>query len=485
MIYLIQNRKEYDYDIRAIVLAFFEREKIIDVTGEELGKEDPRFLLAFEFGDNQIQGRIEEKGSLLVQRTICCEYEDHKEARKEVDKFIYQLLSDYSKRTLPWGTLTGIRPTKIIFQWLLEGLDDEQIEKRFCDTYLAEGQKARVCTRVARKEQEVLKRITYEDEYSIYIGIPFCPSTCLYCSFTSFPLAGYGDRVESYLQALYKEMQYVAKTYAGRKLTTIYIGGGTPTSLNENQLDDLLCQIEKTFDFTYVREFTVEAGRPDSITRGKLEVMKSHPVTRISINPQTMNDETLKLIGRAHTAKETIEAFYLAREVGFSNINMDIITGLPGEDISHVEKTLKEIEILSPESLTVHSLAIKRAAMLNREMEKYRSKVKGSTNEMLKLVDEKASGMDMNPYYLYRQKNIPGNLENIGYAKKGLESLYNILIMEEKQDIIAMGAGASTKCVYPLENRIERSENVKNVDHYIERIDEMIERKKTLLENRF
>lgn len=234
-----------------------------------------------------------------------------------------------------------------------------------------------------------------------------------------------------------------------------------------------------------MREFTVEAGRPDSITREKLEVIKAHPVTRISINPQTMNDETLKLIGRAHTTQETIEAFQMAREIGFDNINMDIITGLPGEDISHVRKTLEQIKLLKPESLTVHSLAIKRAAILNREMEQYRSQVKGSTNEMLLLVDQVAEEMGMNPYYLYRQKNIPGNLENIGYAKEGLESLYNILIMEEKQDIIAMGAGASTKCVYPEENRIERGENVKNIDHYIERIDEMIERKKNLLENRF
>lgn len=485
MIYLVQNDKEYDYDIRAILLAFFEREKIIDVTEKELGAEEPKFLIAFQFEDNRIQAWIEENGSKKAENEIICDYKDHKEARKEVDRFIYSLLSEYTGRTLPWGTLTGIRPTKIIFQWLQEGLTEEEIEERFCETYLAERQKARVCTKVAKKEQEILGRITYEDEYSIYIGIPFCPTTCLYCSFTSFPLARFSDRVENYLLALYKEMEYVAEAYKDRKLTTVYIGGGTPTSLNPEQMEALLSRIESTFDLSYMREFTVEAGRPDSITREKLEVIKAHPVTRISINPQTMNDETLKLIGRAHTTQETIEAFQMAREIGFDNINMDIITGLPGEDISHVRKTLEQIKLLKPESLTVHSLAIKRAAILNREMEQYRSQVKGSTNEMLLLVDQVAEEMGMNPYYLYRQKNIPGNLENIGYAKEGLESLYNILIMEEKQDIIAMGAGASTKCVYPEENRIERGENVKNIDHYIERIDEMIERKKNLLENRF
>lgn len=482
MIYLVQNKKEYDYDIRAILLAFFEREKIIDVTEKEPGMEDPRFLIAFEFGEKTVVGRIEEDGIIKAERQIACDYEDHKEGRKPVDKFIYQLLSDYTGRTLPWGTLTGIRPTKITFQWLQEGLHEDEVQKRFCETYLATPQKARVCTQVARKEQEVLGRITYEDEYSIYIGIPFCPTTCLYCSFTSFPLARFSDRVDNYLKALYQEMAYVAEAYRQRKLTTVYIGGGTPTSLTAPQMEELLTKIEEIFDLTYVREFTVEAGRPDSITMDKLKTIKSHPVTRISINPQTMNDETLKLIGRAHTTEETKEAFRMAREAGFDNINMDIITGLPGEDISHVRKTLEEIFALSPESLTVHSLAIKRAAILNREMEQYRSQVKGSTDEMLQLVDETAQKMGMEPYYLYRQKNIPGNLENIGYAKAGKESLYNILIMEEKQDIIAMGAGASTKCVYLDENRIERSENVKNVDHYIQRIDEMIERKKKLLE---
>ena len=485
MIYLVQNKKEYDYDIRAILLAFFEREKIVDVTEKEPGMENPRFLIAFEFGDGTIHGKIEEDGILKTERMIECDYEDHGPGRRVVDKFIYQLISEYAGRTLPWGTLTGIRPTKIIFQWLLEGLSDEEVQKRFCDTYLATEQKARVCTQVAKKEQEVLGRITYEDEYSIYIGIPFCPTTCLYCSFTSFPLAKFSDRVENYLKALYQEMAYVAEAYKERKLTTVYIGGGTPTSLTAPQMDELLTKVEEIFDLSYVREFTVEAGRPDSITYDKLEAIKAHPVTRISINPQTMNDETLKLIGRAHTTEETIEAFRMARKVGFDNINMDIITGLPGEDITHVEKTLKDIFELNPESLTVHSLAIKRAAILNREMEQYRSQVKGSTDEMLQLVDKTAQDMGMNPYYLYRQKNIPGNLENIGYAKEGKESLYNILIMEEKQDIIAMGAGASTKCVYLPENRIERSENVKNVDHYIERIDEMIERKRSLFKDRF
>ena len=319
-----------------------------------------------------------------------------------------------------------------------------------------------------------------EKEYSLYIGIPFCPTTCLYCSFTSFPVARFGDRMDAYLDALYKELAFVAEHHRDKKLTTIYIGGGTPTALNEKALSRLMYMIHELFPVEETEEFTVESGRPDSITREKFCILKEAGVTRISINPQTMHQETLDLIGRAHTVVQTKEAFLLARECGFDNINMDMITGLPGEDISHVRATLDEIFALRPESLTVHSLAIKRAAHLNMEMEKYQNMVKGSTNEMLRLVDEYASNMGMEAYYMYRQKNIPGNLENIGYCVSGKECLYNILIMEEKQDIISCGAGASSKYVF-ADNRIERTENVKNLDHYINRIDEMIDRKRKYL----
>jgi oxygen-independent coproporphyrinogen-3 oxidase len=271
-----------------------------------------------------------------------------------------------------------------------------------------------------------------------------------------------------------------------KKLISIYFGGGTPTSIEADQLRRLLIKVRESFCLDYLKEFTVEAGRPDSITREKLEVLLECGVTRVSINPQTMNQDTLKLIGRAHTVEQTIEAFHMAREVGHKNINMDIIVGLPGEDIDHVKYTLDQIYQLKPDSLTVHSLALKRAANLNIQMEKYRSMIKGATNEMLELVDSYAEKLGLAPYYLYRQKNIPGNLENIGYAKPGLECLYNILIMEEKQDIIALGAGASSKFVFRDRlPKIQRSENVKNVDQYITRVEEMIARKHVLMEEKY
>lgn len=481
MIYIKQNTTEYDYDVRAIILAFFEREKIVDIVNQKVEESDSSlvcFTMELDFSEEKAVGRIVEKDEEKVALELLMEDWDYSLKRKKIDAFLYDLLSAYTGRTLPWGMLTGIRPTKIMYKMLEEGKNDEEMINYFQSTYKTTRQKARLCTDVAKKEYEILSKISYEDEYSIYIGIPFCPSTCLYCSFTSFPIGIYQNKVEAYLHALCKEMDYVAETYKDKRLTTLYIGGGTPTALSDKELEFLLTKIEEKFDLSHLKEYTVEAGRPDSITREKLEVLHSHPVTRISINPQTMNDETLKVIGRNHTVAQTISTYKMAREIGFDNINMDIITGLPGEGIEELSNTLSHIKELRPDSLTVHSLAIKRAARLNRNMERYASMVKGSTNEMLLLVEDVAREMGLFPYYMYRQKNIPGNLENIGYSVAGKESLYNILMMEERQDIIALGAGASTKYVYPEENRIERVENVKDIDHYIERVEEMILRKR-------
>ena len=262
-----------------------------------------------------------------------------------------------------------------------------------------------------------------------------------------------------------------------KTMTTAYMGGGTPTSLNAEQMDRLLTTLEDNFDFTPVREFTIEAGRPDSFDLAKLQVMKNHGIERISINPQTLNQKTLDVIGRRHTVEDVKNAFEMAKKVGFSNINMDLILGLPGETVEDVAHTLEGVRAMGPESMTVHSLAVKRASRLNQNLELYPPAPFEEVNQMIHMSWEQAEAMGMEPYYLYRQKNMAGNLENVGYAKPGKECLYNILIMEEKQSIVALGAGGSTKVVYPQENRIERIENVKSVKDYIERIDEMIGRK--------
>ena len=271
----------------------------------------------------------------------------------------------------------------------------------------------------------------------------------------------------------------MAEAFKDKKLNTIYIGGGTPTTLEPEQLERLLSKIENSFNLSFLQEWTVEAGRPDSITREKLKTIKRHPVTRISINPQTMKDETLELIGRRHTVLQVKDAFLLAREEGFDNINMDIIVGLPQETKEDVENTLEEIKKLGPDNLTVHSLAIKRAARLNTQKEEYAGMKSVNSESTMELTQDAAEEMGMKPYYLYRQKNMTGNMENVGYAKPGKEGIYNILIMEEMQTIVALGAGAITKAVYP-NGRIERCENVKDIKTYLEKTDEMIERKKRL-----
>ena len=270
--------------------------------------------------------------------------------------------------------------------------------------------------------------------------------------------------------------------YKKKELNTVYIGGGTPTTLEPDQLERLLSKLEERFDYSQLLEFTVEAGRPDSITLEKLQAIREFPVTRISVNPQTMNQETLDIIGRRHTVEQTKHAFHLARKAGFDNINMDLIVGLPGEDITKVQHTLDEVKALGPDSLTVHSLAVKRAARLNIFRDKYQEMTFENNQEIMDLTMKTAYEMGMGPYYLYRQKNMKGNFENVGYSEVDKAGIYNILIMEEKQPIIALGAGGSSKLVFDHGQRIERVENVKDVTNYIARIDEMIERKRTGIE---
>ena len=405
---------------------------------------------------------------------------------------LYTKLSAQLNKTLPWGYLTGVRPSKIAYTLLEKGADREQILEEFTKKHLVSEKKAQLALQVAQTEKSILEKMDYKNGYSLYIGIPFCPTTCLYCSFTSYSLAAYQSKVQPYLEALLKEMKYVSEAMRGRRLDTVYFGGGTPTTLSAGQLDMLLTELERQFDLSACRELTVEAGRPDSITYEKLCVLKAHHVDRISINPQTMNQQTLDLIGRRHTVEQIEEAFALAGKAGLDNINMDMILGLPGENKEMVQHTLEKIKALAPESLTVHSLAIKRAAALNIWREKYLDLQMDNSDEIVSMAADYAHQMGHQPYYMYRQKNMAGNFENVGYSKTGLECIYNILIMEEKQTIIAMGAGASTKIVFQNETeggqagRIERIENVKDVTNYIQRIDEMIERKRKFFsENNF
>ena len=466
----------------------------LNIQSEEFLYETQILINAFlaEWKGNEENAEWNEKTlSICIEEgniKVCCgnicfmgvpEKSEKKYVKAEMKRLVYKTLKELTKKELPWGALTGIRPVKLAMGMIesSQEVSDEAVCRYLKEKYLVSDKKAALATSIARKEQELLKSIDYKNGYSLYIGIPFCPTTCLYCSFTSYPVKAYQKKTEPYLKALLKEVEYTAKEFCHKKLNSIYFGGGTPTTLEADQLDRLLLAVRESFDLTDCQEFTVEAGRPDSITEEKLQILKKHGVTRISINPQTMNQKTLDLIGRYHTVEQVREAFWLAREIGFDNINMDFIVGLPQETIEDVEYSMQEAEKLNPDSLTIHSLAIKRAARLNIEKEQYKGMTMKNNMEIMELCERYAGKMGMEPYYLYRQKNIAGNMENVGYARKA--GIYNILIMEEKQTIAALGAGSICKRVYP-DGRIERCENVKDVSQYIDRIEEMIERKRVL-----
>ena len=497
MIEIILSDKAFENDVYPLVKAFYP-EEVIKTCSEkeyELLQEEHKFnpdqlqapvflkLIIF-FREKEVGFTLETDHFGTKQETLPLSDKLARAAYKNAMKrCLYQHLSELTGRTLPWGILTGIRPTKLVYEQLEAGNCEEDVYQRMREEYLCSDDKIGMSIEIAHREAQLLKDMDYRNGYSLYIGIPFCPSTCLYCSFTSYSIEKYKNYAEQYLLALEKEIRFAAGCLSGKKLTCVYFGGGTPTTLTAEQLDWLLALVKEQFDFRSVMEFCVEAGRPDSITREKLEVLKKWGVNRISINPQSMQQKTLDLIGRKHTIEQIIEAFHLAREVGHENINMDIILGLPGETPAEVLDTLTQIRSLNPESLTVHTLAIKRAARLNIEKESYSDKKANEVPKMLEAAIAFAKENSYHPYYLYRQKNMADNLENIGYARYGKEGLYNILIMEEKQTILALGAGGMSKFVFHQENRIERVDNVKSVTDYIERIDEMINRKKEFIIN--
>lgn len=389
---------------------------------------------------------------------------------------IYEVLSKYTGRKLPYGSLTGIRPVKLAMQCLEDGMDKETSIAHLMRATGMNTKKAELLWNVAQVEYPLIQ--AQPKRIHLYVGIPFCLSRCLYCSFTSYPVKGFENLMLSYLDALEKEAAAISQWVreGALQLGSVYIGGGTPTALDERNFEQLLAFLIRYFPIGH-NEFTVEAGRPDTITRGKLEAMKEHGVSRISINPQTMNEQTLRLIGRNHTPEDIESKFALAREMGFDHINMDIIAGLPGEDEAMFENTLKKIEDMKPEGLTVHTMSIKRASRLREAQDTFTTTKDEVVGAMIEEAALSAQKMGMRPYYLYRQKNILANLENTGYALPGRECQYNIQTMEERQTIIALGAGAISKFVLPA-GRIERHFNLKEVSLYIKRIDEMIEKKK-------
>lgn len=394
---------------------------------------------------------------------------------------LLQVLQDYTGIQQPWGVLTGVRPTKLYHRYYLEGLLPEQIEERLQSIYKVTPEKTSLLTKIVHQQQQAIPDLyDLKDSVSIYIGIPFCPTKCAYCTFPAYAISGRTGSVEAFLLALHEEIEAIGEWLREKKwtVTTIYFGGGTPTSITAKQLEKLFEKCQAAFPYyKEIREWTVEAGRPDTLEEEKLAVLKEWKVDRISINPQSFREETLKQIGRHHTVQETIEKYQLAREMGLENINMDLIIGLPNEGIDTFQRSLDVIEELRPESLTVHTLSFKRGSFLSQNKEKYQFASNDEIVKMVQLARAHTDRMGYRPYYLYRQSQILGNQENVGYALPGKESLYNILMMEERQSILGLGCGAVSKLIDPKTSKITRWANPKEPNMYIQTVQSHIKGK--------
>lgn len=473
---------DYKYEVAELLKLFTTQFRFIKDNEEY----DKRIINSVNIDSNEVNSLTNyyEGENLVISKqesfdiTKLNNEEIKKKTKTVIKRSMFKVLDKVFETYVPWGVLTGIRPVKIVHSLLDKGISESEIREILKNNYLIKDEKIDLALDIAKRERVFIYPID-KNKISLYVSIPFCPTRCVYCSFPANPMKQFGHLRDDYIKALIKEVKGLAKLLkdTNKEIETLYIGGGTPTALEADQLDTLINALFKELDLTNIKEFTVEAGRPDTITKEKLEVMKKHNVTRISINPQTMNDETLVKIGRDHNVNDIVDCFRLARSLGFDNINMDIILGLVDENLDMVRNTLEKIKELNPESLTVHTLAIKRASTLKENLDKYELTRYEEMIKMIELSMEYAKDMGLNPYYMYRQKHMLGNLENIGYSKEGFECIYNIQIMEEKQSNLAVGAGAISKYVYVDEDRIERTDNVKNVELYIERIEEMIERK--------
>lgn len=483
MFYVLMENHSYSYEIYEIVNLYFPGEKIHEVISEDEVPEGSICIKskaivnsATVCGSCIIYKKTDNKHEDMHESSEVCEIEKNlkKAVKHAVKVSIFKAFKYMTSQEIPWGVLVGIRPTKIVNELKAHSASSDEIRKILKDKYLLRDDKIKLVMEVSDNNYSIMN--TDKNLISVYVGIPFCPTRCVYCSFAAYPINKFTSFVDDYIKCLEYEICSLSKLIAetGLNVENIYIGGGTPTSINDNQFDILL-QYLQIIKSPYLKEFTVEAGRPDTINESKLTSMKRNGVTRISINPQSMNDITLKRIGRCHTVSDIVEKFYLSREYGFNNINMDMILGLSGDDMESAKKTIEKLLELEPENITVHTMAVKRASLLK---EKIRDKEvipmwnPADADNVMGYISTLLHNSNYTPYYMYRQKMMVGNLENIGYCKKGFEGIYNIQMIEEKQSIIGIGVDSITKIVIPDENRIERFGNKKDIKEYIKTIDE-------------
>lgn len=502
MIKLFLYNNKYKYDTRELTKAFLgsvEERNIEDY--RSISKDADNYLYSsinFEKNDIMVYIEIALDKSIykFKEKFIIDDLKDFETEKKRLYKrFLFKSLSKVSNKQLDWGILTGVRPIKLLHEYIDKDLDisskkskeisNENINlaKEFLikDKFV-KNNKADLAIDIMKRERNIIYPVNNKS-ISIYISIPFCPSRCIYCSFPSNSIKDKDIYIRDYLNALKKELDYIVNLVNEKSLIvdSIYIGGGTPTTLNISEFNEIFKVLERIKGYMDIKEFTVEAGRPDTIDLEKLKFLKSKNVDRISINPQTMNNTTLNYINRNHTAEDIIKAFEIARKVNFRTINMDLILGLFYENLDLVNNTLKYVRELSPENLTVHTLAYKRNASISSLTEKGLNHSNNDIKAMIEEVYEFTRENNYEPYYLYRQKNMVGNFENIGYTRRGHKSIYNIKIMSEKQTIIAIGAGAVSKIVNLEDNKVIRLPNNKGIGHYINRVDESILKKKKLL----
>lgn len=474
---IILSGNNFKYEIESVTKLFIPAERF-DFTHTE---SDTDFLDEYILckSDNADLKVIIKYAGQYKELSGSAEIYQHRE--HELCRLLYHGLKSITGINPPWGLITGIRPVKMVTGMLKVPFDEDKIKSFLTNEYEVSDKKLRLAFDTAKNQIPILDKID-AGAVSLYISIPFCPTRCSYCSFVSHSIESAFKLIPEYIECLCREIRIIADMIKENniRVDTIYFGGGTPTSISAKQIEAVMKTISENFDLNNIREYNYEAGRADTITEEKLRVIKAYGADRISINPQTFNDEILKKIGRLHTGADTIRAYEMARKTGFSNINMDLIAGLPEETPESFKKSLDTAISLNPESITVHTLTLKRSGSLYSNGKEY-LKNKSDISQMVDYSAEKLMSCGYNPYYLYRQKNTVDNLENVGYAKKGFESFYNIYIMDETQTIIGAGSSASTKLVYN-NGKIERIRNYKFPYEYISRFDELMKKKEEVAE---
>lgn len=473
---LYVKNHNFHFELENLTRLFFPNEKITVI--RDFSKTQPPYIYTEVSDKITISVNI---GSFNKSETAVKKLTDDDNELVSA-QLLYKLLCDFTGLTQPWGILTGVRPVKLLRR-LAEESSEEQAVKKFEKDFFVSNEKTALSRETEHNERKILE-LSRPESFSLYVGIPFCPSRCSYCSFVMASIERAEKLIEPYTKLLCEEIKRTAEiaNKLGLRLETVYFGGGTPTTLSAEQLDTVLRTVNKSFDMSTCREFTVEAGRPDTIDNAKLFALKENKVDRISINPQTTNDEVLKTIGRKHTAQQFFEAFELARKCGFDNINTDLIAGLPTDTPESFKNSLDSIVKLNAECITVHTLCMKRASRLTTEGVTLDLQQARNAREMLAYTQNILGQNGYIPYYMYRQSRMVGNLENVGWSKKDFESLYNVYVMDETHTILACGSGGVTKLKRNNPDYLERIFNFKYPYEYIDRFDELIQRKSGIMQ---